>query len=144
MILTGKNQRTWRNTCPTSTSSTTNPTWTDLKSNPALRGALLASCFNKRTWETGVVYSKTDRPAPWRWKQQVPSKPLLLYDKLKVAISQKIVGQTHMKQFNTSIEDWTLASRKGGTIARLRSVLSCFVRMNGFRRASCHQWLLGE
>ena len=118
----GKNQRTWRKTCPTATLSTTNPTWTDLISNPALRGALLASCFNKRIWETGVVYSMTEGPATWRWKQQVPSKPLFLYNKLKVTISQKTVVLTQKQE----------------TIASFRSALSCFVRLNGFRRASCH------
>ena len=131
-----ENQRTWRKS-PTATLSTTNPTWTDLTSNPALRGAILASCFNKRIWETGVVYSIRDGPAPWRWKQQVPSKPLFLYNKLKVAISHKTVALTQKKHFNTSIGDWTLACQKRETIVRFRSALSCFVRLNGFRRASC-------
>jgi hypothetical protein len=36
MILTG-NQRTW--TCPSATSSTINPTWTDPDANPGLRSA---------------------------------------------------------------------------------------------------------
>jgi hypothetical protein len=38
MILTGENRRTWRKTCPSATSSTTNPTWIDPGANPALRG----------------------------------------------------------------------------------------------------------
>jgi hypothetical protein len=56
MILTGENRRTQRKTCPSATSSTTNPTWTDPGANPGLRGerpatndlnhdtALLRSC----------------------------------------------------------------------------------------------------
>jgi hypothetical protein len=31
--LTGKNQRTWRKTCPSATLSTTNPTWADINDN---------------------------------------------------------------------------------------------------------------
>jgi hypothetical protein len=37
MMLTGKNRSTWRKTCPTATLFTTNPTSTELGSNPALR-----------------------------------------------------------------------------------------------------------
>jgi hypothetical protein len=38
MILTGKNRRTRRKTCPSATLSTTNPTWIDPDANPDLRG----------------------------------------------------------------------------------------------------------
>jgi hypothetical protein len=38
MKLTGKNQSTRRETCPSATLSTTNPIWTDPGSNPGLRG----------------------------------------------------------------------------------------------------------
>jgi hypothetical protein len=38
MILTGENRSTGRETCPSATLSTTNPTWIDLKSNLGLRG----------------------------------------------------------------------------------------------------------
>jgi hypothetical protein len=38
MKLTGENRRTRGKTCPSSTLSTTNPTWTDPGSNPGLRG----------------------------------------------------------------------------------------------------------
>jgi hypothetical protein len=38
MKLTGENRSTQGKTCPISTSSTTNPTWTDPVSNPGLRG----------------------------------------------------------------------------------------------------------
>jgi hypothetical protein len=38
MKLTVKNRRIWGKTCPSATLSTTNPTWTDLGSNPALCG----------------------------------------------------------------------------------------------------------
>jgi hypothetical protein len=34
MILPGENQRTWRETCPSATLSTTNPTWIDPGINP--------------------------------------------------------------------------------------------------------------
>jgi hypothetical protein len=37
-ILTGKNRRTRRKTCPSVTLSTTNPTWIDPGANPGLRG----------------------------------------------------------------------------------------------------------
>jgi hypothetical protein len=37
MILAGENRRTRRNTCPSATSVTTNPTWTELGANPGLR-----------------------------------------------------------------------------------------------------------
>jgi hypothetical protein len=36
--MTGENRRTRRNTCPSATLSTTNPTWIDLGTNPGLRG----------------------------------------------------------------------------------------------------------
>jgi hypothetical protein len=36
ILMTGENQRTWRKTCPSSTLSTTNPTWIDLGVNPGL------------------------------------------------------------------------------------------------------------
>jgi hypothetical protein len=38
MKLTGENRRTREKTCPSATLSTTNPAWTDLGSNPGLRG----------------------------------------------------------------------------------------------------------
>jgi hypothetical protein len=38
MKLTGENQSTRGKTCPNATLSTTNLTWTDLGSNPGLRG----------------------------------------------------------------------------------------------------------
>jgi hypothetical protein len=38
MILTGENRRTRRETCPSATLPTTNPTWNDLGANPGLRG----------------------------------------------------------------------------------------------------------
>jgi hypothetical protein len=38
MKLTGENRSTREKTCPSATLSTTNPTWTDLRSNPGLRG----------------------------------------------------------------------------------------------------------
>jgi hypothetical protein len=38
MKLTGENQSTRGNTCPSATLFTTNPTWTDPVSNPGLRG----------------------------------------------------------------------------------------------------------
>ena len=38
MKLTGENRSTRRKTCPSTTLSTTNPTWTDQESNPGLRG----------------------------------------------------------------------------------------------------------
>jgi hypothetical protein len=38
MELTGENRRTRGKTCPSATLSTTNPTWTDLGSNPGPHG----------------------------------------------------------------------------------------------------------
>jgi hypothetical protein len=38
MILAGENGRTRRETCPSDTMSTTNPTWSDPVANPVLRG----------------------------------------------------------------------------------------------------------
>ena len=38
MKLTGENRSTWGKACPSATLSTTNPKWTDLGSNPCLRG----------------------------------------------------------------------------------------------------------
>jgi hypothetical protein len=38
MKLTGENRSTRGETCPSTTLSTTNPTWTDPGSNPGLRG----------------------------------------------------------------------------------------------------------
>jgi hypothetical protein len=38
MKLTGKNRNTGEETCTSAILSTTNPTWTDLGSNPCLRG----------------------------------------------------------------------------------------------------------
>jgi hypothetical protein len=43
MKLTGENRSPRRRTCPRATLSTTNPTWTDLGSNPDLRGERLAA-----------------------------------------------------------------------------------------------------
>jgi len=36
MIMTGENRRAWRQTCPSATISTTNPTWTGLGLNLSL------------------------------------------------------------------------------------------------------------
>jgi hypothetical protein len=38
MIMTGESQRTRRQTCPSATLSTTNPTWTDPGTNLGLHG----------------------------------------------------------------------------------------------------------
>jgi hypothetical protein len=38
MILTGETQSARKNTCSSATLSTTNLTWTDLASNPGIRG----------------------------------------------------------------------------------------------------------
>jgi hypothetical protein len=38
MQLTGENRGTQGKTCPSATLSTTNPTWTDPRLNPGLRG----------------------------------------------------------------------------------------------------------
>jgi hypothetical protein len=38
MILTGENQIIQRQSCPSATLHTTNPTWTDLGANPGLHG----------------------------------------------------------------------------------------------------------
>jgi hypothetical protein len=42
-ILTGKKRGTWRETCPSATLSTRNPTWTVLGANPGLREEELAT-----------------------------------------------------------------------------------------------------
>jgi hypothetical protein len=45
-----KNQRTRRKTCPSATLSTTNPTWSDLATNPGLRGErLVTNCMSNGT-----------------------------------------------------------------------------------------------
>jgi hypothetical protein len=38
IILVGENRRIWRETYPSATSSTTNPTWNDPAANQGLRG----------------------------------------------------------------------------------------------------------
>jgi hypothetical protein len=43
MILTGENRITRTKTCPSTTLSTTNPTWIDPDANPGLRGEGLAT-----------------------------------------------------------------------------------------------------
>jgi hypothetical protein len=43
MILIGKNRRTQRETCPSATLSTNNPTRTDPEANPGLRGEMPAT-----------------------------------------------------------------------------------------------------
>jgi hypothetical protein len=40
MILRGKKPKSSENTCPSATLSTTNPTWTDLDTNPGRRGEI--------------------------------------------------------------------------------------------------------
>jgi hypothetical protein len=45
MILTGKNRRTRRKTCPSATLSTTNPTWVDSGANQGLRGERAATNY---------------------------------------------------------------------------------------------------
>jgi hypothetical protein len=48
MKLTGENRSTCGKTCPSAPLSTTNPTWTDLESNPGLRGGRPAArAFSK-------------------------------------------------------------------------------------------------
>jgi hypothetical protein len=50
MILTGKNRRTWRETCTSGILSTTNPTWIDPGANPSLCGERLAiNCLSHGT-----------------------------------------------------------------------------------------------
>jgi hypothetical protein len=50
MKLTGKNRSTWRETCPSATLSTTNPTGTDPGSNLGLRSEMPATnCLSHGT-----------------------------------------------------------------------------------------------
>jgi hypothetical protein len=78
MILTGKNRRTRTETCPSATSSTTNPTWTYPEVNPSLRGdrpgtnrlshgMALSGCLLPRVtqYETvgGKIHRASVRPA---------------------------------------------------------------------------------
>jgi hypothetical protein len=48
MILTGENRGTRRQTCPSATLSTTNPTWIEPGANPGLRGERPVT--NRLTW----------------------------------------------------------------------------------------------
>jgi hypothetical protein len=48
MILTGKNQRIWRRTCPRATLPTTNPAWTAVDMNPGFSGEKLVTSINIR------------------------------------------------------------------------------------------------
>jgi hypothetical protein len=50
MILTGENRSTSRKTCHSATFFTTNPTWTDLTSNPSLRGDSWRLCMYVRMY----------------------------------------------------------------------------------------------
>jgi hypothetical protein len=57
MKLTGQNRGTWGKTCPSSTLSTTNATWTDPGSIPGLRGERpatnrLSHCTDKTDCKT--------------------------------------------------------------------------------------------
>jgi hypothetical protein len=52
MKLAGENRSTRRKTCPSATLSTTNPTWTDLGSEPGLRGGRQAA--NRLSHGTGL------------------------------------------------------------------------------------------
>jgi hypothetical protein len=74
MILTRENRSTGGKTCPSTTLSTTNPTWTDPGSNPGLRGGsdvfLVWRPFEERTWcfflgVKGPAADATDAPQPW-------------------------------------------------------------------------------
>jgi hypothetical protein len=57
MILTGENQRTWRETYPSASLSTTNPTSTDLSVNPGLCSErLVTDCLSHGT--TSHNYNK--------------------------------------------------------------------------------------
>jgi hypothetical protein len=54
MILTGENRRT----CPSATSSTTNPMWTDPDANPALSGERPAT--NRLSHGTASTFPSCD------------------------------------------------------------------------------------
>jgi hypothetical protein len=56
MILTGENRRTWRETYPSATLSTTNPTWTALGANPGFCGENPAT-FTSNSAMCGYSYS---------------------------------------------------------------------------------------
>jgi hypothetical protein len=59
MKLTGENRSTRGKTCPSATSSTTNPTWTNLGSNPNLRGERPAT--NRLTHDTAILILRPNR-----------------------------------------------------------------------------------
>jgi hypothetical protein len=58
MKLTGENRSTRRETCPSATLSTTNPTWTDLGSNPGLRCGTVDVLFNTVQFLQALQLSK--------------------------------------------------------------------------------------
>jgi hypothetical protein len=51
ITLTGKNQSTWRKTCPSSVLSTINPTWTSLGSDTGLCGDRLVINHNSLVFQ---------------------------------------------------------------------------------------------
>jgi hypothetical protein len=60
MKLTGDNRSTRGKTCPSATLSTTNTTWTDLGSNPGLRGGRPAT--NRLSHGTAPVFAPSPCP----------------------------------------------------------------------------------
>jgi hypothetical protein len=59
MILAGKNRRTRRETCPSVTLSTTNPTWIEPGANPGLRGERsVSNHFSHGTAKEKTIYKK--------------------------------------------------------------------------------------
>jgi hypothetical protein len=66
MILTGGNRSTSRKTCHSATFFITNPTWTDLTSNPSLRGDSWRLCMYVCVYTyTQTHMYKFDSYCPW-------------------------------------------------------------------------------
>jgi hypothetical protein len=92
MILTRKNRRTLRKTCPSVTLSTTNPIWTDPGANPGLRsGRPATNRLRHGTAELGTYPDKKRRIRVHENKKDIEKNNLYLRERMSNQVRKSTV-----------------------------------------------------
>jgi hypothetical protein len=122
MKLTGENQRTRGKTCPSATLSTTNPTWTDLGSNPGLHGGRPVANF----------LSHGTPLAPVLGEQQVTPTFSRIFSVLAIRETKYLGWQSvsHMHLPNPSAHCWSGTSVRWWVESSAHSAWACFFNIS--------------
>jgi hypothetical protein len=97
MILTGENRTTRRETCPSASLSTTNPTWIDPVANPGLRGKRPATNDLSHGTALWPCYMQTDGNGFSKALKAGISHVVNNYVRTKASSCPRNYSQTHLR-----------------------------------------------